>query len=608
MCGIIGYTGTENAVSEVLTGLRLLEYRGYDSAGMAALTENGIKVVKKKGRVDILGAALAASPIESGTAIGHTRWATHGEPSDRNSHPHGTPRVMLVHNGIIENDIAIKEALLSKGCIFESDTDTEVAAKLIDRLYAELNDPVKAIAAAASQLRGSYALAILFSDIPETVYATRCESPLLVGVSESGAYVASDIAAFLPKTRKYIPVENREILSICKSKITFYAESGEEYEKTPLVAEWDIEAAERSGYQSFMEKEMHEEPRVIEQTLSPRTVAGLPDFSREIDESRLLTARKIWLIGCGTAYHAGLFGKHAFEKYARIPAEAAIASEFRYADPLLTADDAVIVISQSGETADTLAALRLAKEQGAYTVAVVNVGFSTIARESDATLQTFAGPEIAVASTKAYTVQTALLLLLSLALGVKNGKITHNDAKEKTALLTEGLPRAIKDTLALSDGIRDTALAISTADDLFFIGRNQDYISSLEGSLKLKEISYIHSEAYAAGELKHGTISLIEKGTPVIAVSTVPALREKLVSNLKETLARGAYGVVICESSAAPLFAELSTESILLPDSDPFLLPIVTATALQLLAFHTASLRGCDVDKPRNLAKSVTVE
>lgn len=608
MCGIIGYTGASDAVTEVIAGLRLLEYRGYDSAGMAALTEKGITVVKKKGRVDILENAIKASPVISHTAIGHTRWATHGEPSDRNSHPHGTERVMLVHNGIIENDIALKDELLIKGYSFESDTDTEVAAKLVDSLYAKTGDPVKALKEASLRLRGSYAFAVLFSDRPDTLYATRCESPLLVGVTETGAYLASDIAAFLPKTRKYIPVENREILSICKSKITFYAENGDEYEKEQLLAEWDVEAAERSGYGSFMEKEMHEEAEVVERTLSPRVESGLPDFSREISESRLLSARKIWLIGCGTAYHAGLLGKYALEKYARISAEAAIASEFRYADPLLTKDDAVILISQSGETADTLAALRLAKERGAYTVAVVNVGFSTIARESDATLQTLAGPEIAVASTKAYTVQTALLLLLSVSLGVKNGEIGVADAKERTALLTEGLPRAIEETLALSDAIRETAKAIVDAQHLFFIGRNQDYISSLEASLKLKEISYIHSEAYAAGELKHGTISLIEKGTPVIAVSTLASLREKLLSNLKETLARGARAVVVCERSAASYFAGASADTVLLPDADPFILPIVAATALQLLAFHVASLRGCDVDKPRNLAKSVTVE
>ena len=608
MCGIIGYTGTGNALSEVIAGLRLLEYRGYDSAGMAALTEKGIAVVKKKGRVDALENALKASPVLSHTAIGHTRWATHGEPSDRNSHPHGTERVMLVHNGIIENDIELKEGLLLKGYTFESDTDTEVAAKLIDSLYAETGDPVKALREACLRLRGSYAFAVLFSDKPDTLYATRCESPLLVGVAKTGAYLASDMAAFLPKTRSYIPVENREMLSICQSKITFYAENGSAYEKEQLLAEWDVEAAERGGFGSFMEKEMHEEPEVVERTLSPRILSGLPDFSREIAEERLLSAKKIWLIGCGTAYHAGLLGKHALEKYARIPADAVIASEFRYIDPLLTGDDAVIVISQSGETADTLAALRLAKERGAYTVSVVNVGFSTIARESDATLQTLAGPEIAVASTKAYTVQTALLLLLSVSLGIKNGRIGIADAKEMTALLAKGLPNAIEETLALSDSIRETARNISAAEHLFFIGRNQDYISSLEGSLKLKEISYIHSEAYAAGELKHGTISLIEKGTPVVAVSTVPALREKLLSNLKETLARGARAVVVCERSAAPQFSDLSAESILLPDTDPFILPIVTATALQLLAFHTASLRGCDVDKPRNLAKSVTVE
>ena len=608
MCGIIGYTGEENAVSEVLNGLRLLEYRGYDSAGMAAMTENGISVVKKKGRVDTLEALTLRALAVSHTAIGHTRWATHGEPSDRNSHPHGTARVAVVHNGIIENDIAVKEALLLKGYTFESDTDTEVAAKLIDSLYEETRSPVEALRKASTRLRGSYAFAVLFSDIPDTIYATRCESPLLVGVAKDGAYLASDIAAFLPKTRNYIPVENREILSVCKSKITFYAENGEQYQKEALLAEWDIEAAERNGFETFMEKEMHEEPRVTERTLSPRIVSGLPDFSREISETRLLAARKIWFIGCGTAYHAGLLGKFAFEKYAGIPAEAAIASEFRYAEPLLTGEDAVILISQSGETADTLAALRLAKEKGAYTAAVVNVGFSTIARESDAVLQTFAGPEIAVASTKAYTVQTALLLLLSVSLGMKNQRLSLSEAEEKTKLLSVTLPKAIEETLLFSDGIRESAKIFAKAEHLFFIGRNQDYISSLEGSLKLKEISYIHSEAYAAGELKHGTISLIEKGTPVVALSTVSALREKLLSNLKETLARGAVAVVICEASAKKHFVDLSPEFILLPDTDAFILPIVTATALQLLAFHTASLRGCDVDKPRNLAKSVTVE
>lgn len=610
MCGIIGYTGKRNAVKEVVRGLRLLEYRGYDSAGLAAVTDGGFSVVKAKGRIGNLEKKLAErSELLSATAIGHTRWATHGAPSDKNSHPHGTERVLVAHNGIIENYAELRETLAKDGYRFESETDTEVAAKLIDKCYAREKDPVRAIRAAEELLRGTYAFAILFFDRPHEIYAARRESPLLVGVADDGCYLASDIAAFLSETRRYHRVENGEILSLCKDKITFYAKNGDAFEKELLTAEWDIEAAERGGYQSFMEKEMHEEPKAVKRTLSPRVKDGLPSFSSHgLDEQRLLAAKKIVFVACGTAYHAGLFGRHVIEKYARIPCEAAIASEFRYSEPILSPSDAVIVISQSGETADTLAALRLAKQAGAYTVAVVNVAFSSIARESDCVLQTLAGPEIAVASTKAYTVQTALLALLGVRLAYLVGRLNEVAAKEMTHLLSEALPTAIEGTLSLSFAIRALADEIKDAKSIFFIGRNQDYVSSLEGSLKLKEISYIHSEAYAAGELKHGTISLIEEGTPVIALSTVAALREKTASNLKETTARGAAAYVIADANADKSFLSLARRAILLPSVDEFILPIVAATALQLLAFHTADLRGTDVDKPRNLAKSVTVE
>ena len=609
MCGIIGYTGTKNAVDKVITGLHALEYRGYDSAGIAYFDNDGnLTTVKAKGKIENVEKKIAAMPaITTHCAIGHTRWATHGAPSDENSHPHGTAHVQLVHNGIIENYEELRQFLKEQGYTFYSDTDTEVAAKLIDCYYKQYADPVTAIRKTEEKIRGSYAFGVLFCDEPDKIYAVRRESPLPIGIGKNENFIASDLTAFLPDTNHYFRLDQGEIAIICKDNITFLDKNNLPVAKKEEVALWDMQAAERGGFSCFMEKEMNEEPDAIVKTLSPRIRDGLPDFRNDgLDEKRLSEAKKITVVACGTAYHAGYYGKYLIEKIARIPAHAEIASEFRYSDPLIGKNDVVLIISQSGETADSLAALRLAKQAGAYVIAVVNVIGSSIAREADAVLPTLAGPEIAVASTKAYTVQTALLSLLAVKLALLSSNISEEEAREKTALLLTALPDAVRRTLALSDAIRGVASTLIGAEDVFFIGRNTDYVTALEGSLKLKEISYIHSEAYAAGELKHGTISLIEDETPVIALSTVESVREKTISNMKEVLARGATLYTIGTPSKD--VESLATVSIVLPPCNEFIAPIVSATALQLLAYHVASLRGCDVDRPRNLAKSVTVE
>jgi glucosamine--fructose-6-phosphate aminotransferase (isomerizing) len=611
MCGIIGYCGKGNAIDAILEGLHALEYRGYDSAGVAYFDRQGaLRVVKAEGKIRAVEAKLAGlGEIESNTGIGHTRWATHGAPSDRNSHPHGTARVQIVHNGIIENYTELRRELEGKGYTFASDTDTETAALLIDSLYTVPGDRIGAIRAAESRLRGAFAIGVVFSDEPGVIYAIRRDNPLIVGLGEGENFIASDITAILGYTRRYVTLEPGELAIVRDSSVTFLSADNAEIEKTVLVAAWDAAAAAKGGYAHFMRKEIHEEPTAVKATLSPRMKNGLPDFSAEgLDEQRLASVESIRIVACGTAYHAGLIGKYIIEKYARIPVVTEIASEFRYADPIVDRRDLVIVISQSGETADTLAALRLAKQRGAYTVGVVNAVGSTIARETDATVYTYAGPEIAVASTKAYTVQTALLTLLGLKLAALKGTLSEAELAEGARILTEALPKAISAILEREEEIAEMAGTLVGRSDLFFIGRQADGYAAAEASLKLKEISYMHSEAYAAGELKHGTISLIEEKTPVIALSTDLPLREKMVSNIKEVAARGAEVITFAAPDADTAIAEVSDQIFYLPEADPLIAPIAMATALQLLAYHVAAKSGCDVDQPRNLAKSVTVE
>ncbi len=609
MCGIIGYIGKDHSVSHLIEGLRALEYRGYDSAGAAFFDRSGVlRREKASGRIANLEAKLKALDTDgSHCGIGHTRWATHGAPSDVNSHPHGTASLQLVHNGIIENYAALKKELTGLGYAFESDTDTETAAKLLDSCYRSVRDPLEAITQTIARLDGSYAFGILFADRPDELYAVRKGSPLLIGLGSGESFIASDITAVLSRTRDYISLDEGEIAVVRRDGAVVYR-NGVPVEKERRTALWDVAAAERGGFEHFMMKEIHEEPEAIVKTLRPRITDGLPDFSGEkLDVSLFAGLNRLHIVACGTAMHAGLIAKHGFESLARIPVSVEIASEFRYADPIIGKGDLVVIISQSGETADSLAALRLAKEKGAAALAVVNVIGSTIAREADHVLYTWAGPEIAVASTKAYTVQTALLTLLAVKAALVRGMIDEAKARRLTAALFEDAPKAVASVLAAQESIRGFAKAVCRAEDLFFIGRGVDSALACEGSLKLKEISYIHSEAYAAGELKHGTISLIEPGVPVIALCTVPALLPKMVSGIREVRARGADVTLICRPG-------METDSsgadrvILLPECDDTAAFLPAVTVLQLLAYYCSVERGCDVDKPRNLAKSVTVE
>ena len=611
MCGIIGYVRKNhekaNALSELLLGLSALEYRGYDSAGVAYFDEeNRLTAVKSAGKLSSLAALLDHQKEEKiACGIGHTRWATHGEPSDRNAHPHGTNLVQIVHNGIIENYAELRSR---EGFLPVSDTDTEIAALLLDRLYRENgHDPILALRQADGVLLGAYAIAAVFADRPQEIFALRRESPLVVAVSETADYIASDVTACLSRTREYYRMENGEIAHLSKSGVRFYHADGREIEKSLCISPYSAVEAGKGGYAHFMQKEIAEEPHAIERTLLPRIRGGLPCFRSDgIDLSRLTNARRLYIVACGTAMHAGMLGAVQLSRLARISATVEIASEFRYRDPVLGKEDAVIFISQSGETADTLAALRLSKARGAYTVAIVNVRDSAIAREGDEVLYTNAGPEIAVASTKAYTVQSALLSLLAVALGEKRGTLTKEEARTLCTALTDTLPRTLRSVLEKEAEIAELATCIKDTEHLFFIGRGADYPAATEASLKLKEVTYIHSEAYAAGELKHGTISLIEQGTPVLVLANDEALTEKTVSNAEEVIARGARLFAVgCEASALVGIAE---RTLVLPKTHPLIAPIAAATAFQLLAYHTALLRGCDVDQPRNLAKSVTVE
>lgn len=606
MCGIVGYVGKQQASGILIDGLKKLEYRGYDSAGIAIHHAGDFVTVKTKGRLKDLEEKIKQVGDPVGTCgIGHTRWATHGEPSDINSHPHGNARVTIVHNGIIENYMELKTKLLRKGYDFLSQTDTEVVAKLLDYYYK--GDPMEAIKKLIMAVKGSYALGIMFRDIPEKIFALRKDSPLIVGIGQGENFIASDIPAVLKHTREYQLLDENQIAVLEKDCVTVYTTDGETAEQETLTADWDVEAAEKDGYPHFMLKEIFEQTKALNDTISPRLKDGITDFSNEkIPDSLFENTEKIHIVACGTAMHAGMIGKNIIEALARVNVDVQIASEFRYCNPIFHENDLMMVISQSGETADTLAALRLAKQKGITTLAVVNVVGSSIAREADYVIYTWAGPEIAVASTKAYTVQLGVMYLLAEKFALAKGKLDLPQAKKMGETLLK-IPSQMQKILEKTDDCKYYASRFQNANDMFFIGRGLDYAISLEGSLKLKEISYMHSEAYAAGELKHGTISLMDKDVPVIAVATQSGIYEKTVSNIKEVVTRGAK-VLLIVKEGLPVDMSIARYVLSIPNAEDIYMPLLSVIPLQLFAYYTAVLRGCDVDQPRNLAKSVTVE
>lgn len=609
MCGIVGYIGTKQAAPIILDGLAKLEYRGYDSAGMAVYDGKGkINITKSVGRLKVLENMTHGGETMPGVCgIGHTRWATHGAPSDINAHPHfnEAETITVVHNGIIENYLQLRKMLTERGYHFVSETDTEVLAHLLDYYYK--GNPLEAVTKVLHRVEGSYALGILFADCPDQIFAARKDSPLIVGQNEDGCFIASDVPAILKYTRKVYYVDNQEVVRLRADHMHFYTVDEEETQKTPVTIEWDASAAEKAGYEHFMLKEMYEQPKTVTDTLLPRIKDNdivIEELNMSDEEIRAV--KKIHIVACGSAYHAGVTGKYVIEGLARIPVEVDLASEFRYRDPILEEGAMVIVISQSGETADTLAALRESKKRGFPVLGIVNVVGSSIAREADNVMYTWAGPEIAVATTKAYSAQLIALYLLAMKFGRLRGKI---DDAAFAALLGDlrCLPDQIELLLNNKNKIQRFANRYIGAKDVFFIGRGIDYAISLEGSLKLKEISYIHSEAYAAGELKHGTISLIEEGTLVAAVSTQPALYAKTISNMVEVKARGAFVLAVtCEENKE--IEKAADYVIYIPETNPYFANSLAIIPLQLFGYYVSVGKGCDVDKPRNLAKSVTVE
>ena len=611
MCGIVGYVGKEQAAPILLDGLSKLEYRGYDSAGMAVYDGDKIVINKTTGRLKVLSELTHDGATMPGNiGIGHTRWATHGEPSEVNAHPHFNENrtIAVVHNGIIENYQKLRNILVERGYKFRSETDTEVVAHLLDYYYNKYDkDPLTALVKVIHRVEGSYALGILFADHPDVVYAVRKDSPLIVGQSEEGNLIASDVPAVLKYTRDVFFIENGEIARLTKDTIAFYNVDGEPIEKQSKHIDWDINAAEKNGYEHFMLKEIYEQPKAVRDTISPR----IKDNDIVIEElgmtdEEIREIKKIYIVACGSAYHTGVTCKYIFEGLARIPVEVDLASEFRYRNPILEDGTLVIIISQSGETADSLAALRLAKEQGIKTLGIVNVVGSSIAREADKVMYTWAGPEIAVATTKAYSCQLVAQYLLVLKFAKARGKITEDELKEYLHEM-EMLPNQIEILLGNKEKIQKFANRYVAAKDVFFIGRGIDYAISLEGSLKLKEISYIHSEAYAAGELKHGTISLIEDGTLVTAVVTQENLYKKTISNIVEVKTRGAY--VLAVTNEDNLEIEKAADSVIyIPKTNSYFTNSLAIIPLQLFGYYVSVGKGLDVDKPRNLAKSVTVE
>ena len=612
MCGIVGFTGCHQAAPILLDGLSKLEYRGYDSAGIAVRDGEGeTEVIKAKGRLKVLSEKINDGESVPGTCgIGHTRWATHGEPSENNAHPHVSDdgNVVAVHNGIIENYQELKDKLLRKGYAFYSETDTEVAVKLVDYYYKKYEGtPVDAINHAMVRIRGSYALAIMFKDYPEEIYVARKDSPMILGVSDGESYVASDVPAILKYTRNVYYIGNLEMARVRKGEITFYNLDGEEIQKQMKTIEWDAEAAEKAGFEHFMMKEIHEQPKAVQDTLSSVVKDGQIDLSEiGLTDENIQDIDQIYIIACGSAYHVGMAAQYVFEDMVRVPVRVELASEFRYRNPILNPKALAIIISQSGETADSLAALRLCKENNIRTLGIVNVVGSSIAREADNVFYTLAGPEISVATTKAYSTQ----LIASYALAIQFAKVKGTISEEQYAAYIkelETLPDKIQRIIDDKERIQWFASKQANAKDVFFIGRGIDYAICLEGSLKMKEISYIHSEAYAAGELKHGTISLIEDGTLVIGVLTQPSLYEKTVSNMVECKSRGAYLMGLTTFGNYNI-EDTADFTVYMPKTDPHFATSLAVIPLQLLGYYVSVAKGLDVDKPRNLAKSVTVE
>lgn len=611
MCGIVGYVGKQQAAPILLDGLQRLEYRGYDSAGIAVSGPEGMRVKKAKGRLQVLKDLTHDGADLPGTlGIGHTRWATHGEPNDINAHPHVSRSgcIAVVHNGIIENFAELKGQLLHKGYQFKSETDTEVVAQLLDYYYEQCGDVLEAVRRMLSAVEGAYALGIVSTDAPDMLIAARKDAPLLLGYGEGENFIASDVTAIIRHTRDISYMEDGEMAVLTAEKITVYDSQGHEVEKKHHRVDWNIDAAEKGGYAHFMLKEIFEQPRAIREATAARLQGGrviLKDLTMTPEEIRNIG--RIIIIACGSSYHVGMVGKYNLERMLRRSVEVVLASEFRYSDPIVKRGDLVIAISQSGETLDTMAALREAKKRGARILSIVNVVGSSIARESDDVLYTWAGPEIAVATTKAYSTQMAVLNMLGLYFGDILGTIDRETYSEMVRDL-QRVPEYIEKILESAESIHEIAKKICRSEDVFFIGRNLDYALSLEGSLKLKEISYIHSEAYASGELKHGTISLIRQGTPVIAVAAYLPLLDKAVSNVVEVQARGARVLALTTEAGAEALHKRVDTVLTVPEAEAMLLPQLGVIPLQLLSYYTALERGCDIDKPRNLAKSVTVE
>ncbi|MEW6663068.1 MAG: glutamine--fructose-6-phosphate transaminase (isomerizing) [Bacillota bacterium] len=608
MCGIVGYVGPRQASPILLEGLKKLEYRGYDSAGIVVMEDQQLKVVKKEGKLGSLTEALNGETPQGQTGIGHTRWATHGRPSDSNAHPHldCKNQIAVVHNGIIENFQPLKEWLIEEGHAFRSETDTEVLPHLVEQFYQ--GDLLFAVQQAVARLEGSYAMAVLCDQEPDKIVVVRKDSPLIIGLGQGENFLASDIPALLSHTRDTLILEDNEMVVLTADQALIYDKNGQSVDKKPFHVHWDLQAAEKAGYPHFMLKEIHEQPRALRDTIAGRVkedgTIQLPEVRLTPEEVRSL--HKVAIVACGTAAHAGMVGKYVIEKLVRMPVEVDIASEFRYRDPLVDQNTLTVIISQSGETADTLAGLRAAKTRGARIVAVTNVVGSSIAREAHDVIYTMAGPEIAVASTKAYVTQLEAMYLLAGFLGQARGTLTLQDAAELTYAL-QSLPQQVHELLAQESSIKKWAERMAKWEDTFFIGRGLDYAVALEGSLKLKEISYIHAEAYAAGELKHGTLALITEGVPVIALATQPDLYDKMLSNITEVKARGAHVTALTLPDNKDL-AKAVDEVFYLPPANPLVTPVLTVIPLQLLAYYAAVCRDCDVDKPRNLAKSVTVE
>ncbi len=608
MCGIVGYIGTKQAAPIILDGLARLEYRGYDSAGMSIYNGKTIEMVKAMGRLKVLEELTHGGATLPGTVgIGHTRWATHGQPSDLNAHPHMNTKgtISVVHNGIIENYIPLKNKLTGKGYTFQSETDTEVLAQLLDYYYH--GNPMEAITKVMHRVEGSYALGILFSDFPDQIFAVRKASPLIVGQSEDGCFIASDVPAILKYTRQVYFIDDQEIVRLRADHMHFYSVDEEEIKKEPVTIEWDANAAEKGGYEHFMLKEIYEQPKVITDTLNPRIQDNKVVIEElNMSDKEMKDVKKIFIVACGSAYHTGVTAKYVFEGMARIPVEVDIASEFRYRDPILDKNTMVIVISQSGETADTLAALREAHKRGCKVLGIVNVVGSSIAREADNVMYTWAGPEISVATTKAYSAQLIALYLLAMKFAQVKGQMNEEEMKAYISDLRK-LPEQIELLLGCKERIQKFANRYIAAKDIFFIGRGIDYAISLEGSLKLKEISYVHSEAYAAGELKHGTISLIEEGTLVASVLTQEALYQKTISNIVEVKARGAFVLAVTNEGNTDI-EKAADYVVYIPLTNRYFTNSLAIIPLQLFGYYVSLGKGCDVDKPRNLAKSVTVE